>query len=299
MLFSEFWLYNKFNIDLRLYVIKKYDRNKISLQDYPYSQNNPDSCQKSLKWNKSFNFKHQLKNSLKFNKFKLSLKNTNIPGRASLFTSFPGKSIQGSMSVEAAIVVPMFLFCMANLLSLFFLFRSYTEGLITLHQQGREAVMLAYQPEGQVQDNTLRLLKVSTVKPVIHVFGYRGITLVNSCYMHKWTGYDVTAGTGGENETEEMVYITKSGNVFHRDRSCTYLNPSVRPVDREKISQERNENGGKYAPCVKCGGKGRIVYITSDGSSYHSALNCSALKRDIWCVPLSESGGRPPCSKCG
>ena len=41
------------------------------------------------------------------------------------------------------------------------------------------------------------------------------------------------------------------------------------------------------------------IYITSQGNRYHTQLNCSGLKRTIYTVPLSQTGGRGRCSKCG
>ena len=113
-----------------------------------------------------------------------------------------------------------------------------------------------------------------------------------------WTGYRAGVTDAGD---EQLVYITETGSVYHTDYSCTYLNPSVRPVSAEGVEDLRNEDGGKYYPCSSCTGqitdKG-IVYITKTGDRYHISLQCSKLKRKIYTVPLREVAGKGACSKC-
>ena len=82
--------------------------------------------------------------------------------------------------------------------------------------------------------------------------------------MHKWIGYSGD-GTGEdwERQEEELVYITKSGEAYHRERSCLYLNPSIRLADREEITAD-------YTPCSVCVGGGtgwvnRLIYVTDGG----------------------------------
>ena len=68
---------------------------------------------------------------------------------------------------------------------------------------------------------------------------------------------------------------------------------------KDEVSSLRNASGGKYSPCEKCGGDGSvIVYVTNEGDRYHNTIECSGLKRSVRCVPLSEAGGRSPCSRC-
>lgn len=151
--------------------------------------------------------------------------------------------------------------------------------------------------EGDIID-----LRVSyRVKPLISVMGFNGFAMSQRYYGKAWTGYDVTQHVSDLSQEDPMVYITKTGTVYHIDRNCTYLNPSIEPVAADIVDNMRNQAGGRYYPCEICGGKGARgqVYITRQGSSYHSQINCSGLKRTIYTVPLSQVGGRGRCSKCG
>lgn len=145
-------------------------------------------------------------------------------------------------------------------------------------------------------------LKISyRVKPFAGLMGFDGFSLSQRYYGRAWTGYDAAGSASGGTEEDPMVYITKTGTVYHLDRNCTYLNPKIETVPAQSVSDRRNASGSKYVPCGSCGssGEGNQVYITSYGSSYHKRLDCPGLKRTIYTVPLSEVGARGRCSKCG
>ena len=44
---------------------------------------------------------------------------------------------------------------------------------------------------------------------------------------------------------------------------------------------------------------GLVVLVGPEGECYHSAADCSGLIRRVRRVRLSETGGLPPCSRCG
>lgn len=210
------------------------------------------------------------------------------------------RPLPASMTVEAALVLPLFLFAVVNLLSLILMFRTFSAEEGKLHQAGRELSMLAYGQESSESD--IRLVKVSTVKPLFPVAGFPTSAVVNGCVMHKWIGYDLSRGGGDEAaDREELVYITQSGTVYHRERSCKYLNPSIQLIAREQAQNGENESGKRYTPCRSCGGAGELVYVTAGGERYHSTVTCSGLKRTISSVTLTEAiaAGRHACSGCG
>ncbi len=150
--------------------------------------------------------------------------------------------------------------------------------------------------EGDIID-----LQVSyRVKPFVDLLGFDGFRMSQRYYAKAWTGYDASGSVSDMTAEDPMVFITETGTVYHLNRDCTYLNPSVEAVPVGAVKNQRNEAGAKYAPCGLCGAfpEGE-VYITHYGSSYHSQLNCPGLKRTIYTVPLSQVGGRGRCSKCG
>ncbi len=260
---------------------------------------------------------------------------------------------KGSMTLEAAFVLPFFLFALINILYAVNIIGTQSRINAALHQTGNKMAFAGYvygqtagnmlpdslagivmsqvYARGQIveyvgrdyleqsciKDGTQGLsmsgssvmgegdvidLQVSYhVKPFSSVMGFDGFSMSQRYYGKAWTGYDVTRHVSDTKEEDPMVYVTQTGTVYHLDRNCTYLNPAVESLPKEAVSEERNQSGGKYYSCGVCDGdKGQgQVYVTSYGGSYHSRLNCSGLKRTIYTVALSETGGRRRCSKCG
>lgn len=134
------------------------------------------------------------------------------------------------------------------------------------------------------------------VKFPIEFFGWQGIWLSSKNNFMKWKG-DLYSGT-----TQEMwVYITESGSVYHKNTECRSLDLRIREGKLTEVSLYRGKNGQKYYSCNKCmkdiHGEVR-VYYTDYGSLYHGKLSCSALKRTIKRVMLSQVEGRRACSFC-
>lgn len=151
-------------------------------------------------------------------------------------------------------------------------------------------------------DDDLIVIQVSyQASPIFSVLGFDSFGMSQCYYGRAWTGYHVEKQVTDWEAEDPMVYITETGTVYHTDRNCTYLNLSTSAVDAETIDEQRNLWGRIYTPCAICGGKkGQgSVFITEQGNSYHSSITCSGLKRTIYTIPLSQTGGRGRCSKCG
>lgn len=150
--------------------------------------------------------------------------------------------------------------------------------------------------ESDFSGNYVNLRANYFVKLPINFFSVKGIAISQGEMSRKWTG-------DAQDETaEDYVYVTEHGSVYHRSRTCRYLDLSIRSVDAAAVAELRNKGGSKYEACSVCAAKhpnANRVYITDYGVCYHSDLSCSGLKRTIYLIPLSEAGARGACSKCG
>lgn len=138
-----------------------------------------------------------------------------------------------------------------------------------------------------------------SVSPWSTLAGFPSFRMVNRYYAHIWNGYQV-AGEEENAAGNKTVYVTSESEVYHLHRDCTHLRLSVRAIAGNKVDQIRNQKGGRYRPCEKCGDNGirNILYITEEGDCYHFDRECSGLRRSIYAVLLREAANMRPCSRC-
>lgn len=106
------------------------------------------------------------------------------------------------------------------------------------------------------------------------------------------------------NPDEITVYVTKNGEVYHRNENCTYINIKIEAVDYDDLWHLRSSDGSKYYPCSECEAGGvasGTIYITAYGTRYHSRENCPNIERNPEALDITEAENRGyrPCKKCG
>lgn len=220
-------------------------------------------------------------------------------GRAS-FKSSP--IIKGSMTVEASLVVPIFIIAIMTLYLFFSILCEQSILVMEQREKGKKICVYANTYESITGIGDIVFLTDSRkVDQKIPSFLTSEISVNATFYAHAWTGYEIS-GDGDSVDEEEYVYITPNGTVYHRDIGCTHLKLSIQTVDFSYVSSLRNEDGGCYSKCDYCGSKtpnNGVVYITNYGDCYHTSLSCPGIKRTIETIPISKVGNRKACSKCG
>lgn len=203
-----------------------------------------------------------------------------------------------SMTIEAAFVLPLFVFAVMNLMSFIEIYRLQSNMNMNLHQTVKEMAVLGGAADITGEDECIDFIYPYKAEPFVAVVGFSDFMMFSRMRTRAWTGYDNIATQ--EEESEEVVYITEYGEVFHRTKSCAYLKLSIRAVDLEFIEELRNADGACFYACEECGNKcTNTVFVTSYGNRYHATLRCSGLKRTIQEIPLSQVGKRTECKKCG
>ncbi len=131
----------------------------------------------------------------------------------------------------------------------------------------------------------------------IGIFGSNLFWIHQQAAFRKWTGYHPADLS---NEENIWVYVTETGRAYHQRKTCPYLDLSISQTNPGRIEELRNKSGNKYSRCASCGKgeAGGVIYITDYGTKYHYDLNCSGLKRTIFQIRISETGGRRACMKC-
>lgn len=225
---------------------------------------------------------------------------------ASPLSSFLRK---GSITVEMALVLPLFLISCFVILSITDMLRSYTETEQRLHQAARTACVYGSAAESVItgrDGDFITLSYVYPVSPAVKAPGFHTLLLKNQCRVHLFNGYDESGGDNVSSQEEQYVYITQSGSVYHRKRSCRFLSVAVQEAALSDIGSRRNKDGEKYYSCSKCSHAvkksnraNQTVFIAEYGNRYHTSILCYELKRTVRVIHLSETGGRPACRECG
>jgi len=239
------------------------------------------------------------------------------------------------LTVEASIVVPLFLIAITLLLSFSSVFYVNEKIEASICEEAKLVALLNYNNSGYgisgIRANVLSRLSDGVLSSGLIKDGYSGFDFSQSdlsdreiiqivvkyvvvlpfdlfgvfefpvekkLIMHSWTGYE--HGLCGD-FTGCYVYMTENGTVYHRSRECSHLKLKIRRVSGEEINELRNNSGAKYKRCIYCkpnlsDGK---LYITSEGDKYHNTLSCSGLKRTVKRVNISNIGNIKPCLRCG
>ncbi len=239
----------------------------------------------------------------------------------------------GSLTVEASLVLPLFLFAMVTLAYLGQLLKCQDEVQNAMNLVASEASAL-YGAGGE-ENCRSRVYYTARLGSVLKGTGI-SMSLAESrfsdendeidliltyrvklpfpdyfapaCHFRQrvhtrgFTGVD--RRDGGEETEHIRVYVTETGRVYHRSLDCTYLKLSISQIKYGDLDPLRNQGGGKYKACERCCrektfGADSDVWITNYGDRFHSIRSCSGIKRNIREIWLSEAGNRTPCSKCG
>ena len=240
------------------------------------------------------------------------------------------KIFRGSMTLEAALTLPLFLFAISAILSLFLMMQTQYIVGNSLEQAVADTALLreispkeaevvvkaAFYKELTAQKCPFSLIRGGVAgfswsntkvdQAVIHatvsydiklpvsLFGIEAMKVADMCRIHRWTGrQDQEDGVGGE----PWVFVTPTQSVYHQSRDCSHLKLSIKSVSVSALTHL----GVSYVPCghcVKGQALGSIAYVTEEGDCYHCRIDCSGLKRTVYMIKKSQVGGKRPCSRC-
>ena len=257
---------------------------------------------------------------------------TYLEKRVSSFTSCP--FMKGGMTLEAAFVLPIFLFAMINIISVMDIMRIKGCMDMAVAECGNEIAIESYgghvndiltsfyirkkvchflkenlsdidyqKIEGSIYVTDVSVLEVEDsisfkvhykLKPVVDMAGLATVKLKTEYYGHKWLGYK------RQGESEPMVFLSNKASVYHMDKKCKYLNVTIIEIPYVNLEIYRNNSREKYKACNFCNTReaGEVVYITPEGYGYHTIKNCIGLTRSIYTVPLSQIKEKKVCAGC-
>ena len=236
--------------------------------------------------------------------------------------------LRASLTVEAALVLPLFLFV---LLLLALPFRMMTAE----RQVQRAAALAALQDEASAQytaslgEQALKTARELVSDPNVSALSaerssflsdgetvsvvldyryqipvplFRLPPLSCSCTATRraWIGETDPENRLSETAADELVYIGKNSTRYHKSAHCHYLSNALSALSVEAAKNARNAGGGRYHACPVCARAvtAGTVYIMPSGSAYHRDPACRAIRAYVRAVRLSEVRSLGPCSYC-
>lgn len=197
---------------------------------------------------------------------------------------------KGSITVEAAMVLPIFMFfflgiayifCLislqyniqtalsdtANQLSLAGYYDSNEKNILTLQVDfnmnlkkeycGKNCIWggIISLSESYFEENNLTLIANYVVKIPVPFWSTVKFRVKQIARTRMFVGRDRREENklSNDNSLVRYVYITDNGKVYHESINCSHLRRTIHSVEKTELTSIRNDEGGKYYPCELCG----------------------------------------------
>lgn len=263
-----------------------------------------------------------------------------LPGKRVLPFTSQKKSktwLDASMTVEAAVVLPLFVFLGLAVLAPMQWLNTQRKIQTVTEQFCEDLSQYAYETEyrnsfsdtaaglwlyGNVYPyaNSVRIIKSEVSNECEDIqfeleyrekipFFLEGISDVSMRVAAKrrcWIGLggkltgEHTDEAGLEME-REMVYVTPEGQRYHRYRDCRYLSNMCKAISLRELETVRNMDGKIFYSCDFCvreQGTQDTVYITDWGIRYHNDRSCASMSLYYRKVMLEDVAYMGECSVC-
>ncbi len=212
--------------------------------------------------------------------------------RMSSFASFlKNKRLRAGMTVEASVVLPLFMFFFLHLAGYIEMLRLHGTLTLALWDAGKQVSAYAAVTDAvgldipdvavsylYVQNHVKKLLGEEYLDTSPLVYGNSGLNYLACDYDEGYTDIAVTyqvepqvtifpfpymrmvnryygrvwSGYDVTKEVSEYVYVTIYGEVWHETTDCSYIDIEVYGTGRGNIGGLRNEEGRKYRLCELC-----------------------------------------------
>lgn len=243
------------------------------------------------------NFLHNTSN----NHIKAILSSIRIP-------SFNTLTIKGSMTIEAALIMPLFLMGLIFLLSLIEIIRLQSEIEQVMHQYGKKTAIYSYAYD-QIQSND------SNIFDVFESVGFSSIFLKKEIEDKMGKGYlEQSPLVGGSNKINYIYSSFMKKDIIDlvaiykvSPYSNIFGNMSITQMNRCRLRAWTGYDPSLDETNTGLENEMKYVYITQDGEVYHLNRNCTHLVLSVQeCSSSSlgnfrnENGGKYSiCEICG
>lgn len=132
-----------------------------------------------------------------------------------------------------------------------------------------------------------------------NLFMLKELKMTVKSSFHTWVGNKYAEKS---DKTENMVYITAGGEVYHTKRDCTYIYTKIEECVYQDNLKLTNSRGNVLVSCKICKFdiKTGKVYYTKYGERMHWNPTCPSLINNVYMVEECVAKEKYRlCSKCG
>ncbi len=206
-------------------------------------------------------------------------------------------SLRASLTVEATLVLPVFLLAVFELIGMFQVYRKYDRDMTALYENAKSAAVWEYASE-EILDLSTDVVDLVIMKPIPMKLSLTGRSpiICERARVKTWNGYS------GSETQEKYVYVTENREAYHLTPHCSYLEIEVIEIRRSEAELGELADGKKVYPCAFCvnpGASSGKYYTTATEERYHCDIGCSSLKRVIYMVSPDSVSDLHPCVRCG
>jgi hypothetical protein len=202
--------------------------------------------------------------------------------------------LRASLTIECALVLPLFLLACIILITFMGAIRLQTRTNINLSNRARQLAAAG-------QGNWIDLYEEKQFSFPVTMPGIVSPYVICRARVHSWSGGSLASkGTSHSERSEEpIVYVSNNRSVYHTHADCSHIDLTIFLSNTNDIKGLRNSGGSRYKPCrgfpKDYSGP---VYATSSGTYYYPSLDYASLKRHVSIVKKSECSDLPECSSC-
>ena len=205
---------------------------------------------------------------------------------------YPG----GSLTVECALALPLFLMAVLTLLSFMYAVRLGTARTLSLSNRARKAAAAAFM--GQDEDLYIDFPEVVTYRYPFSALPVPDLKIAVRARVKTFSGY--AAGSDpADAEMRGTYYLSENADVYHTHADCTHLDLTIYRTTLSEVGGLRNRSGERYKPCsgFPKGWTGP-VYVSAAGTFYYPSTNFGSLTRHVHTASAEECRGLPCCERC-
>ena len=209
----------------------------------------------------------------------------------------------GSLTLESALVLPLFFFTVVTLASFMDAVGLQTRtNLSLLGQAERTALMAGAAGELAGRGEKDFWIDLSYTEPFTCGYGLLPVPKLKIAVrarVYPWIGGTIPLSAGAAEGSGGMVLVTDNQEVYHTHADCTHLDLTIIETTTEQVSSLRSRDGSRYKHCrgFPKGYTGK-VYVTAEGTYYYPSLDYAALTRHVHLVDAADHPELKECERC-